>query len=59
MTPRAKRAATKPLNADSQLERFKEAARALECDDDPKAFEKVMEKIAKAKPNGSKKASKR
>jgi hypothetical protein len=33
-----------------QLDRFKEAARALECDDDPKAFRKVMEKIAKAKP---------
>jgi hypothetical protein len=34
----------------NQLDRFKEAARALECDDDPKAFEKVMTKIAKAKP---------
>lgn len=36
---------------DSQLERFKQAARELECDDDPKVFRKVMEKIAKAKPN--------
>lgn len=39
----------KPEQAE-QLARFKEAARALECDDDPKAFRKVMEKIAKAKP---------
>lgn len=35
---------------DNQLERFKEAARALECDDDPKAFEKRVAEIAKAKP---------
>jgi hypothetical protein len=39
-----------------QLERFKEAARALECDDDPKAFKKLIGKIAKAKP-GPKTAS--
>jgi hypothetical protein len=37
-----------------QLDRFKEAARALECDDDPKAFEKRVAKIAKAKPDASK-----
>lgn len=34
----------------SQLDRFKEAARELECDDDPKAFEKRVAEIAKAKP---------
>jgi hypothetical protein len=36
--------------AKDQLDRFKQAARELECDDDPRAFRKVMEKIAKAKP---------
>jgi len=39
----------KQQNSD-QLARFKEAARALEADDDPKAFEKRIAKIAKTKP---------
>ena len=34
---------------DNQLDRFKEAARELETDDDPKAFEKRIAKIAKPK----------
>jgi hypothetical protein len=42
-------------NERGQLERFKEAARALECDDDPKAFEKRVGKIAKAKPKAEEK----
>jgi hypothetical protein len=36
-----------------QLDRFKEAARALECDDDPKAFKKLIGKIVKAKSRQS------
>ena len=40
---------------DTQLDRFKEAARALECDDDPKAFEKRVGKIARAKPKAEEK----
>ena len=47
--PHPKRPAAHP-DATAQLDRFKEAARQLETDDDPKAFRKVMEKIAKAKP---------
>jgi hypothetical protein len=35
-----------------QLDRFKEAARELECDDDPEAFKKRVAEIAKpAKAN--------
>jgi hypothetical protein len=36
----------------TQIQRFKEAARALECDDDPAAFEKKLAKIARAKAKG-------
>tara|TARA_Y100000991_G_scaffold207495_1_gene185611 strand:- start:478 stop:624 length:147 start_codon:yes stop_codon:yes gene_type:complete len=32
----------------SQLDKFKEAARELECDDDPEAFKKRLGKLAKA-----------
>ena len=32
----------------SQLDKFKEAARELECDDDPEAFKKLLGKLAKA-----------
>lgn len=35
-----------------QIDRFKQAARELECDDDPKAFEKRVAEIARAKPKG-------
>jgi hypothetical protein len=46
---------TKRTNADSdagkpQAERFKQAARELECDDDPERFAERVRKIAKAPP---------
>lgn len=34
----------------TQKERFIEAARELECDDSEKAFDRVIKKIAKARP---------
>jgi hypothetical protein len=34
----------------SQLDRFRETARQLECDEDQERFEKKLSKIAKAKP---------
>ena len=34
----------------TQLDKFKEAARELECDDDEKRFKERLEKVAKAKP---------
>jgi hypothetical protein len=34
----------------SQLDKFKEAARELECDDDPETFKKRLGRLAKAKP---------
>lgn len=34
----------------AQLDKFKEAARELECDDDPKRFKERLGKLAKAKP---------
>jgi len=37
-----------------QLDRFKEAARALECDDDRERFEKRLAKIVKAKSSKTK-----
>ena len=37
-----------------QSDRFIEAARRLECDDDKARFEKRLGKIAKAKPKGEK-----
>ncbi len=36
--------------AESQLEKFKEAARELECDEDEAAFEEKLKRIAKADP---------
>lgn len=49
---------TKPQ---SQLDKFKEAAREAECDTDEKAFDEALGKIAKAKeetPNKDKERSK-
>lgn len=45
----------KPANA--QLDRFREAARALECDDDEARFDAKLKKVAKAgkKPEDAKK----
>jgi hypothetical protein len=39
----------------SQHQRFTEAARELECDDDKERFEGRLKKIAKAKPKEGKK----
>lgn len=35
---------------ESQIDKFKEAARELECDDDDKRFQDKLAKLAKAKP---------
>ena len=42
------------MNAEekSQLEKFKEAARQLETDDDEERFEKRLKKLVKKKPKG-------
>ena len=34
----------------NQLDKFKEAARELECDDDDQRFKERLGKVAKAKP---------
>lgn len=40
---------------ESQLDRFREAARALECDDDEEHFDAKLKKVAKApKPKDEK-----
>jgi len=39
----------------SQLDKFKEAARQLETDDDEERFEKKLKKLVKKKPGDSKK----
>lgn len=36
----------------SQLDKFKDAARDLECDDDEQHFKDKLGKIVKAKPSG-------
>lgn len=38
----------------TQLDKFKEAARELECDDDEKRFKERLGKLAKAKPSPDK-----
>lgn len=38
----------------SQLDKFKEAARELECDDDERRFDERMRKIVEKKPNEDK-----
>jgi chaperonin cofactor prefoldin len=38
----------------SQLDKFKQAARELECDDDPKRFRERVGKLAVAKPKDEK-----
>lgn len=37
------------MNGKSQLDRFKEAAKELECDEDEKRFDAIVKKIAKSK----------
>lgn len=39
-----------PLDQESQLERFKEAARRLGCDEDGAAFDEKLKVIARQKP---------
>ena len=43
-------------NKPDQIDRFRETARLLECDDDEARFDAKLKKIAKAKPNGEKPA---
>ena len=38
----------------SQLDKFKEAARELECDDDERRFDERMKKLVEKKPGGDK-----
>ncbi|WP_156397139.1 hypothetical protein [Sphingomonas sp. Root1294] len=38
----------------SQLDKFKEAARELECDDDERRFDERMKKIVEKKPEPGK-----
>lgn len=42
--------AEKHGKAESQLDRFKKAARALECDDDEARFDERVKKLVKRKP---------
>jgi hypothetical protein len=42
--------ANKKLSPAEQLKAFQKAARELGCDDDEKAFDKVLKKIASAPP---------
>lgn len=42
----------------SQLDKFKEAARQLETDDDEERFEKKLKKLVKKKPDDGKKDGK-
>ena len=41
----------------SQFDKFKEAARQLETDDDEERFEKKLKKLVKQKPKGDDKGS--
>lgn len=41
-------------NKKTQLDKFKEAARQLETDDDEDRFEKKLKKLVKQKPKGDK-----
>lgn len=42
-------------NDKSQLQRFKEAARELETDDDEQRFEERLKRVVKQKPRGDEK----
>ncbi len=41
-----------------QLDKFKEAARELECDEDEKRFDSKLKRVAKAKPEKDAKSDK-
>lgn len=45
-------AKTESPSQPSQLDKFKQAARELETDDDPERFKERLGKIAKQKPRG-------
>lgn len=45
---------TKKAKPDSQLDKFKEAARELECDEDEKRWDERLKKLVKVKPNSEK-----
>ena len=40
----------RPPDEKPQIERFKEVARELECDEDPAKFEEALRAIVRAKP---------
>jgi len=42
-----------PKDEKPQLDKFKEAARELECDDDEQRFKERVGKLVKAKPTGA------
>jgi hypothetical protein len=42
---------TQKKASSDQLDRFREAARALECDDDEARFDAKLKKVAKARPD--------
>ena len=50
MQTRRPKSVARPSVTPSQRQRFEEAARALECDDDKDRFEKRLGKIAKVNP---------
>lgn len=41
-----------PKNAQTQLDKFKQAARELDCDDDEKRFKERVGKLVKQNPEG-------
>ena len=41
-----------PSKPETQVDRFIETARALECDEDKERFEAKLKRIAKVKPKG-------
>lgn len=43
---------TESKSKKSQLDKFKDAARDLECDDDERRFAEKLGKLAKQKPKG-------
>ena len=46
------RKAEPKASASEQIDRFKEAARQLDCDEDEAAFDEKLKAIAKQKPRG-------
>ena len=45
---------SKPKQTTNQLDRFKEAARVLECDEDEARWDQRLKKVAKAMPRPEK-----